>query len=73
MGSVICEGEEGRKVSFHVSEVQDGVDLQLGDEVDFLIVRKQATGKCAALNVRRTRSVRRWFCAFAIPHKNIIC
>lgn len=54
MGSVICEGEEGRKVSFHVSEVQDGVDLQLGDEVDFLIVRKQATGKCAALNVRRT-------------------
>lgn len=51
---VTYEGEEGKRVSFHISEVQDGVDLQQGDEVEFVVIRKQSTGKYAALNVRKT-------------------
>lgn len=53
-GVVTYEGEEGKRVSFHLSEVQDGVDLQPGDEVEFVVIRRQSTGKYAALSVRKT-------------------
>uniref|UniRef100_A0A8C3AG82 Cold shock domain containing E1, RNA-binding n=1 Tax=Cyclopterus lumpus TaxID=8103 RepID=A0A8C3AG82_CYCLU len=42
-----------KKLFFHVKEVQDGLELQTGDEVEFSVVLNQRTGKCSACNVRR--------------------
>ncbi|CAD7673999.1 unnamed protein product [Nyctereutes procyonoides] len=38
---------------FHVKEVQDCIELQAGDEVEFSVILNQCTGKCSACN--RTR------------------
>uniref|UniRef100_A0A672LYN9 Cold shock domain-containing protein E1-like n=1 Tax=Sinocyclocheilus grahami TaxID=75366 RepID=A0A672LYN9_SINGR len=42
-----------KKLFFHVKEVQDGLELQAGDEVEFSVILNQRTGKCSACNVRR--------------------
>uniref|UniRef100_A0A3B3WMJ6 Cold shock domain-containing protein E1 n=1 Tax=Poecilia mexicana TaxID=48701 RepID=A0A3B3WMJ6_9TELE len=52
-GFITYEVGESKKLFFHVKEVQDGVELQIGDEVEFSVVFNQRTGKCSACNVRR--------------------
>ncbi|XP_033902362.3 cold shock domain-containing protein E1 isoform X7 [Acipenser ruthenus] len=52
-GFISYEVGDGKKLFFHVKEVQDGVELQAGDEVEFSVVLNQRTGKCSACNVRR--------------------
>lgn len=36
-----------------MKEVQDGIELQAGDEVEFSVILNQRTGKCSACNVWR--------------------
>ncbi|KAM9343267.1 cold shock domain-containing protein E1 isoform 5-T6 [Pholidichthys leucotaenia] len=52
-GFLTYEVGESKKLFFHVKEVQDGLELQAGDEVEFSVVLNQRTGKCSACNVRR--------------------
>ncbi|KAF7661334.1 hypothetical protein LDENG_00263760 [Lucifuga dentata] len=52
-GFITYEVGESKKLFFHVKEVQDGLELQAGDEVEFSVVLNQRTGKCSACNVRR--------------------
>nr|XP_020468141.1 cold shock domain-containing protein E1 isoform X2 [Monopterus albus] len=52
-GFITYEVGESKKLFFHVKEVQDGLELQSGDEVEFSVVLNQRTGKCSACNVRR--------------------
>ncbi|XP_064425296.1 cold shock domain-containing protein E1 isoform X8 [Latimeria chalumnae] len=52
-GFINYEVGDGKKLFFHVKEVQDGVELQAGDEVEFSVILNQRTGKCSACNVRR--------------------
>uniref|UniRef100_A0A672J9F6 Cold shock domain-containing protein E1 n=1 Tax=Salarias fasciatus TaxID=181472 RepID=A0A672J9F6_SALFA len=52
-GFITYEVGESKKLFFHVKEVQDGLELQTGDEVEFSVVLNQRTGKCSACNVRR--------------------
>ncbi|XP_043973669.1 cold shock domain-containing protein E1 isoform X11 [Gambusia affinis] len=52
-GFITYEVGESKKLFFHVKEVQDGVELQIGDEVEFSVVFNQRTAKCSACNVRR--------------------
>ena len=54
-GFITYEVGESKKLFFHVKEVQDGLELQTGDEVEFSVVLNQRTGKCSACNVRRVR------------------
>ncbi|KAG8515070.1 Cold shock domain-containing protein E1 [Galemys pyrenaicus] len=42
---------DSKKLFFHVKEVQDGIELQAGDEVEFSVLLNQLTGKCSACNV----------------------
>ncbi|XP_068602975.1 cold shock domain-containing protein E1 isoform X2 [Brachionichthys hirsutus] len=52
-GFITYEVGESKKLYFHVKEVQDGLELQPGDEVEFSVVFNQRTGKRSACNVRR--------------------
>ncbi|XP_026188028.1 cold shock domain-containing protein E1 isoform X4 [Mastacembelus armatus] len=52
-GFITYEVGESKKLFFHVKEVQDGLELQAGDEVEFSVVLNQRTGKCSACSVRR--------------------
>ncbi|KAM6925614.1 cold shock domain-containing protein E1 isoform 1-T1 [Xenentodon cancila] len=52
-GFITYEVGDSKKLFFHVKEVQDGLELQAGDEVEFSVVLNQRTGKCSACNVRR--------------------
>lgn len=54
-GFITYEVGESKKLFFHVKEVQDGLELQAGDEVEFSVILNQRTGKCSACNVRRVR------------------
>lgn len=42
---------EGKKLFFHMSEVKDNVSLQVGDQVEFVLVTNQRNGKSSACNV----------------------
>ncbi|TKS77127.1 Cold shock domain-containing protein E1 N-ras upstream gene protein [Collichthys lucidus] len=57
-GFITYEVGESKKLFFHVKEVQDGLELQTGDEVEFSVVLNQRTGKCSACNVRRVSAPR---------------
>ncbi|XP_021919018.1 cold shock domain-containing protein E1 isoform X2 [Zootermopsis nevadensis] len=52
-GFLAYEVDEGKKLFFHVSEVKDGVSLQPGDQVEFVLVTNQRTGKSSACNVTK--------------------
>ncbi|XP_073765276.1 cold shock domain-containing protein E1 isoform X7 [Danio rerio] len=52
-GFITYEVGESKKLFFHVKEVQDSLELQAGDEVEFSVILNQRTGKCSACNVRR--------------------
>ncbi|CAI5646788.1 unnamed protein product [Oreochromis niloticus] len=49
-GFITYEVGDSKKLFFHVKEVQDGLELQTGDEVEFSVVLNQRTGKCSACN-----------------------
>jgi len=52
-GFLTYEVDEGKKLFFHMSEVKDGVSLQPGDQVEFVLVTNQRTGKSSACNVTK--------------------
>lgn len=54
-GFLAYEVEEGKKLFFHMSEVKDNVNLQIGDQVEFVLVTHQRSGKSSALNVVKVR------------------
>ena len=43
----------GKKLFFHLSEVKDSATLQPGDNVEFVLITNQRTGKSSACNVAR--------------------
>lgn len=54
-GFLAYEVEEGKKLFFHMSEVKDNVSLQIGDQVEFVLVTHQRSGKSSACNVVKVR------------------
>uniref|UniRef100_A0A8C5LQS9 Cold shock domain-containing protein E1 n=1 Tax=Leptobrachium leishanense TaxID=445787 RepID=A0A8C5LQS9_9ANUR len=52
-GFINYEVGDSKKLFFHVKEIQDGVELQAGDEVEFSVILNQRTGKCSGCNVTR--------------------
>uniref|UniRef100_A0A8C5LP29 Cold shock domain-containing protein E1 n=1 Tax=Leptobrachium leishanense TaxID=445787 RepID=A0A8C5LP29_9ANUR len=50
-GFINYEVGDSKKLFFHVKEIQDGVELQAGDEVEFSVILNQRTGKCSGCNV----------------------
>ncbi|XP_015595682.1 cold shock domain-containing protein E1 [Cephus cinctus] len=52
-GFLTYEVDEGKKLFFHMSEVKDHATLQPGDQVEFVLVTNQRTGKSSACNVMR--------------------
>lgn len=55
-GFLNYETEEGKKLFFHQSEVKDGTILSPGDEVEFVIITNQKTGKSSACSISRIMS-----------------
>ena len=51
------EVDEGKKLFFHTSEVENNESLQEGDEVEFVVVTNKRTGKHSACCVRKLRYV----------------
>lgn len=52
-GFIAYENEEGKNLFFHMSEVEGEVELQPGDEVEFVVVQNQKSRKMSACSVRR--------------------
>ncbi|XP_069686488.1 RNA-binding protein Unr isoform X2 [Periplaneta americana] len=52
-GFLTYEVDEGKKLFFHTSEVKDNVSLQPGDQVEFVLVTNQRTGKSSACSVTK--------------------
>ncbi|XP_014206710.1 cold shock domain-containing protein E1 [Copidosoma floridanum] len=52
-GFLAYEVDEGKKLFFHMSEVCDNAKLQPGDQVEFVLVTNQRSGKSSACNVVR--------------------
>jgi cold shock CspA family protein len=50
---------DGKKLFFHMSEVQDGFDLHPGDEVEFVLIQNQQNGRHSAINIRRLSEIQR--------------
>jgi len=58
-GFLSYEVDEGKKLFFHMSEVEGGETLQEGDEVEFVVVTNKRTGKHSACCVRKLSSSKR--------------
>lgn len=54
-GFLAYEVDEGKKLFFHMSEVCDNAKLQPGDQVEFVLVTNQRSGKSSACNVVRIK------------------
>lgn len=54
-GFLAYEVEGGKKLFFHMTEVKDNVNLQVGDHVEFVLVTNQRNGKSSACNVVKIR------------------
>ncbi|XP_060796664.1 cold shock domain-containing protein E1-like [Neoarius graeffei] len=52
-GFITYEVGESKKLFFHMKQVQDNLELQAGDEVEFSVILNQRTGKFSAHNVCR--------------------
>ncbi|XP_034946970.1 cold shock domain-containing protein E1 isoform X2 [Chelonus insularis] len=52
-GFLAFEVDDGKKLFFHMTEVKDHANLQPGDQVEFVLVTNQRTGKSFACNVSR--------------------
>lgn len=55
-GFLSYEVEDGKKLFFHMSEVKDGINLQQGDKVEFVIIHNQRNGRYSACNVTKLSS-----------------
>jgi len=58
-GFLNYEAEEGKKLFFHQTEVEDKSALAAGDEVEFVIITNQKTGKSSACNITRRQTGQR--------------
>ncbi|XP_020615524.1 cold shock domain-containing protein E1-like [Orbicella faveolata] len=56
-GFIAYENEEGKNLFFHMSEVEGEVELQPGDEVEFVVVQNQKSRKMSGCSLRRIWSV----------------
>lgn len=56
-GFLSYEVEEGKKLFFHMTEVKDNVNLQVGDTVEFVLVTHHRNGKSSACNVVKVSDV----------------
>ena len=54
-GFLSFEAEEGKKLFFHMTEVENNEVLQQGDEVEFVLVTNKRSGKHSACCVRKIR------------------
>lgn len=54
-GFLAYEVEEGKKLFFHTSEVKDYTSLQVGDQVEFVLVTNHRSGKSSACNVVKVK------------------
>lgn len=54
-GFLAYEGDENKKLFFHMTEVKDGAILQPGDTVEFNLVTNHRNGKSSACNVVKIR------------------
>ncbi|RZF48035.1 hypothetical protein LSTR_LSTR002101 [Laodelphax striatellus] len=52
-GFLAYEVDDGKKLFYHTSEVKDGVQLQQGDTVEFVLMYNHRTGKSSACNVTK--------------------
>lgn len=52
-GFLLHEVEEDKKLFFHMTEVHDGIELQPGDTVEFVVVQNQRNGKYSAVSLRK--------------------
>lgn len=52
-GFLAYEVDDEKKLFFHMSEVRDHATLQPGDQVEFVLVTNQRTGKSSACNITR--------------------
>lgn len=60
-GFLSYEVEEGKKLFFHVTEVEAGDVLLQGDEVEFVVATNKRNGKHSACCVRKIRCVDAYF------------
>lgn len=58
-GFLSFEAEEGKKLFFHTTEVENNEVLQQGDEVEFVLVTNKRSGKHSACCVRKISSSKR--------------
>ncbi|XP_044257145.1 cold shock domain-containing protein E1 [Tribolium madens] len=56
-GFLAYEVEEGKKLFFHMTEVKDNVNLQVGDTVEFVLVTNHRSGKSSACSVVKVSDV----------------
>ncbi|RZC42843.1 cold shock domain-containing protein E1 [Asbolus verrucosus] len=56
-GFLAYEVEEGKKLFFHMTEVKDNINLQVGDTVEFVLVTNQRSGKSSACSVVKVSDV----------------
>ncbi|CAD6229151.1 GSCOCG00012089001-RA-CDS [Cotesia congregata] len=54
-GFLTYEIDDGKKLFFHMTEVKDHTTLQPGDQVEFVLVTNQRTGKSFACNITRPK------------------
>lgn len=52
-GFIAYENEEGKNLFFHMSELDGDMELQPGDEVEFVVVQNQKTRKMSACSLRK--------------------
>lgn len=52
-GFLAYEVEEGKKLFFHMTEINNGADILAGDEVEFVVIQNQKNGKYSACNLRK--------------------
>ncbi|XP_020834673.1 cold shock domain-containing protein E1-like [Phascolarctos cinereus] len=64
-GFITYEVEDSKKLFFHMKEVQDGIELQARDEVEFSVILNQHAGKCTACNIWHVCEGPK---AFVFPH-----
>ncbi|XP_018914708.1 RNA-binding protein Unr isoform X2 [Bemisia tabaci] len=55
IGFLSYEVEEGKKLFFRTTEVNDGVPLQPGDQVEFFLVTNQRSGRSSACNITKVK------------------
>lgn len=57
-GFLAYEVEEGKKLFFHMTEVREGVSLQVGDTVEFVLVTNHRSGRSSACSVVKINDVK---------------